>query len=270
MCERKLYFLSLALVLGISFSATAQTTTLHVLGDSFASNFDNTTAPFDWPILLDLQDQYSVELNARPGARLVSDIAPSVEETFSQSQAEILLIAAGLNDFLTNFADAAPGADFNEPSFDQYFESGSQFTSRNSWNVLRITTERIVDQWREDRPDRPVLIFNIPPYDQFLADQGGFASIKLGRSVAYNNWLETYVNDNEDLTLFDIRSFLEDQGDYYAEELPTARLHPDAETQAAIALEVGRIVSTIAVPEPSGMMLVVALLHLAATRRLRN
>ena len=262
----------------------AQTVT--VFGDSFASNFDNTVGPFDWPILLQQQFNLNVELFASPGQRLAVSHAPIAQSVFPQSNGDVLVVASGLNDFLNNFADISPLGGFNEPAFDPFFapNNADVFTTLQSQNAFAILTKRIVDQWRLDRPGRPIILFNIPPFEQFILDQGGSVNApRLLRAQLYNQWLAEYVSENEDITLFDIRSFLENRGDFFAEELPDPRLHPDAESQQALAVEINGLVASLveapgeapavevtSVPEPSTGIVSLLVLQMLVMRRRRR
>jgi lysophospholipase L1-like esterase len=269
------------LILAIAFFSTStlhsQQPTLHVLGDSFASNFDNTVGPFDWPTLLE-QRGYGLELNAFPGNRFSVHHAPNVATWFPVSNADILIIASGLNDALTDFSATAPGNAFYEDEFAPFYTDNT-FTSPDSWNVLRILNERAVAQWRQDQPDKPIVMFNLPPYRDYLTDIGGIVSFRLNRGAAYNAWLESYAAANDDITLFDIDGYLQgklDNGESYYIETggpSSPRLHPNPATQMGIANEVSFLVNDlIATPEPSSLFSFgsIGILAFSSRRRKHN
>ena len=210
-----------------------------VLGDSFASNSDNTVAPFDWPILIEQQQSFGLDLEAMPGWRLGFHIWQNKASYIPGSTADVLLIAAGVNDALEDFGIGFTGNTLYRPEFERYYENGDTFTSILSWNVYRVLVEEIVADWRVSHPGKPIVLFTIPPVDQYLDDGGGVTSFRRNRKNLANEWIKSYANTEPDVYLYDINQFLLRQGDYYNETFPPdQRLHPDPATQQLLANDI--------------------------------
>lgn len=210
-----------------------------LFGDSFTSNDPggNLLINPDWPGQMHEAGLVNLSGTGVPGWRMGRDILPIIGLELAQIEnPEMVVLAAGLNDINNYSNHFGPGqAGANQAYIDAGYFNPTAFSSRTSWNVLRIHYEQAIDSIRRVAPGVPIVLQTVADIRQFHIDDGAtVTSIYLENLQSINDWMARYAHDNKDVYIFDLFALLENY-EYFQENPPANRLHPDSLFQSLIA-----------------------------------